>query len=109
MMGELGASVVNPGPIAAKGGKAAEMLAKDFKAYNQALGPAGAAYAVRNKGTPFVMTKRPDTEVDTFLTEMNNAEAKAFREKYPDINYFDERALQGTEEYKNFIKPIDEP
>jgi hypothetical protein len=109
MMGELGASVVNPGPIAAKGGKAAEMLAKDFQKYNQALGPAGVAYAVRNKGTPFVMTKRPDTGVDTFLTEMSNAEAIAFREKYPNINYFDERALQGTEEYKNFIRPIDEP
>ena len=50
MMGELGASVVNPGPIAAKGGKAAEMLAKDFQKYNQALGPAGVAYAVRPKG-----------------------------------------------------------
>lgn len=64
-MGELGASVVNPGPVAAKvgqtaekavtkGGKAAEMLAKDFKAYNQALGPAGVAYAVKPKGGRFV-------------------------------------------------------
>ena len=50
MMGELGASLVNPGPIAAKGGKAAEMLAKDFQAYNQALGPAGVAYAVKPRG-----------------------------------------------------------
>jgi hypothetical protein len=50
MMGELGASVVNPGPIAAKGGKAAEMLAKDFQKYNQALGPAGVAYAVKPRG-----------------------------------------------------------
>lgn len=50
MMGELGSSVVNPGPIAAKGGKAAEMLAKDFQAYNQALGPAGVAYAVKPRG-----------------------------------------------------------
>jgi len=64
-MGELGASVVNPGPVAAKvgqtaekavakGGKAAEMLAKDFQAYNQALGPAGVAYAVKPKGGRFV-------------------------------------------------------
>jgi hypothetical protein len=66
-------------------------------------------YAVRNKATPFLMTKRPDTDVDTFLSEMSKAEATAFREKYPDINFFDERALQGTEEYKNFIKPIDQP
>jgi hypothetical protein len=109
MMGELGASIVNPGPIAAKGGKAAEMLAKDFQKYNQALGPAGVSYAVRNKATPFLMTKRPDTATDTFLSEMSKAEATAFREKYPDINFFDERALQGTEEYKNFIKPIDQP
>jgi len=120
MMGELGASVVNPSGVVrggvqaaekavTKGSKAAEMLAKDFQKYNQALGPAGVTYAVRNKGTPFVMTKRPDTGVDTFLTEMGKAEATAFREKYPNINYFDERALQGTEEYKNFIRPIDEP
>jgi len=53
-MGELGAGFVNPVPIAAKGGQAAEMLAKDFKAYNQALGPAGAAYAVKPKGGSFV-------------------------------------------------------
>ena len=66
-------------------------------------------YAVRNKATPFLMTKRPNTDVDTFLSEMSKAEATAFREKYPDINFFDERALQGTEEYKNFIKPIDQP
>ena len=54
MMGELGSSLVNPGPIAAKGGQAAEMLAKDFQAYNQALGPAGVAYAVKPKGGRFV-------------------------------------------------------
>ena len=53
-MGELGAGFVNPGPIAAKGGQAAEMLAKDFKVYNQALGPAGVAYAVKPKGGRFV-------------------------------------------------------
>jgi hypothetical protein len=57
MMGELGSSVVNPGPIAAKGGKAAEMLAKDFQAYNQALGPAGVAYAVKPKGGAFTGTR----------------------------------------------------
>jgi hypothetical protein len=62
MMGELGASVVNPGPIAAKGGKAAEMLAKDFQAYNQALGPAGVAYAVKPKGGRFVGHETPSGE-----------------------------------------------
>jgi hypothetical protein len=56
-MGELGASVVNPGPIAAKGGKAAEMLAKDFQKYNQAIGPAGVAYAVKPKGGAFTGTR----------------------------------------------------
>jgi hypothetical protein len=73
MMGELGASVVNPGPVAAKvgqatekavakGGKAAEMLAKDFQAYNQALGPAGVAYAVKPKGGRFVGHETPSGE-----------------------------------------------
>jgi hypothetical protein len=60
MMGELGASLVNPGPIAAKGGKAAEMLAKDFQAYNQALGPAGAAYAVKPRGGTFLTSGSMD-------------------------------------------------
>ena len=66
-------------------------------------------YAVRNKGTPFLMSKRPDTSVDAFINEMSTAEKLAFRKKNPDVNFFDERALQGTEEYKNFIKPIDQP
>ena len=68
MMGELGASLVNPGPIAAKGGQAAEMLAKDFQAYNQALGPAGAAYAVKPRGGTFLtsgsMDNPPISKVD---------------------------------------------
>jgi hypothetical protein len=66
-------------------------------------------YAVRNKGTPFLMTRRPDTSVDAFIDEMSTAEKAAFREKYPDVNFFDDRAMQGTEEYKNFTKPIDDP
>jgi hypothetical protein len=68
MMGELGSSVVNPasavrsGVKAAekavtKGGKAAQMLAKDFQTYNQALGPAGVAYAVKPKGGAFTGTR----------------------------------------------------
>jgi len=116
MMGEFGSSVVNPASAVrsgvkavTKGKKAAQMLAEDFQAYNQALGPADVSYAVRNKGTPFVMTKRPDTSVDGFIDEMSKAEKAAFREKYPDVNFFDDRAMQGTEEYKNFIRPIDDP
>lgn len=66
-------------------------------------------YAVRNKTTPFVMTRRPDTSVDAFIDEMSSAEKAAFREKYPDVNFFDDKGMQGTQEYKNFIKLIDEP
>ena len=65
------------------------------------------AYAVRNKATPFVMTDRPDTSVDGFIMSMNRPETLAFREKYPDINFFDEAAMKTTQEYQNFTKPID--
>jgi hypothetical protein len=85
MMGELGSSVVNPasavrsGVKAAekavtKGGKAAQMLAKDFQAYNQALGPAGVSYAVRNKGTPFMMGYGRTEGPDGKLPAMDQAE-----------------------------------
>ena len=71
MMGELGASVVNPGPIAAKGGKAAEMLVKDFQKYNQALGPAGVAYAVKpTKGGRFVGYETPSGQFVDSVDEL---------------------------------------
>jgi hypothetical protein len=70
MMGELGSSLVNPGPIAAKGGKAAEMLAKDFQAYNQALGPAGVAYAVKPKGGRFVGHETPSGQFIDSVDEL---------------------------------------
>jgi hypothetical protein len=61
-MGQLGASAVNPaapvrGAVAAaeKTGEAAKMLARDFQGYNQQLSVPGASYAVRNRGTPFMM------------------------------------------------------
>jgi hypothetical protein len=45
-------------------GEAAKMLARDFQKYNQQLSVPGASYAVRNKGTPFMMgygrTEGPD-------------------------------------------------
>jgi len=105
------AKTVAPVAKAAAKGTAKEMLrGMEGKGVLAPISPQDAVmYAVRNKGTPFLMTKRPDTDVDTFLNEMSKAEATAFREKYPNINYFDEKALQGTQEYKNFIKPIDQP
>ena len=64
MMGEIASSALNPTSAvrsgvkaATKGKKAAEMLAKDFQAYNQALGPAGVAYAVKPKGGAFTGTR----------------------------------------------------
>ena len=67
MMGELGSSVLNPSGVVrsgvkaaektvTKGKKAAQMLAKDFQAYNQALGPAGVAYAAKPQGGTFGYT-----------------------------------------------------
>lgn len=123
-MGELGASVVNPGPVAAKVGQTAEKavttggkaVAKEMLRGMEGRGvlapispQESIMYAVRNKTTPFVMTRRPDTSVDAFIDEMSSAEKAAFREKYPDVNFFDDKGMQGTQEYKNFIKPIDEP
>lgn len=73
-MAELGASAVNPaapvrGAVAAaqKTGEAAKMLARDFQQYNRQLDVPGASYAVRARGTPFMMsygsTKGPDGRV----------------------------------------------
>ena len=82
MMGELGSSVLNPAGVvrsgvkaATKGKKAAEMLAKDFQAYNQALGPAGVSYAVRNKGTPYTVSYGPIKGPDgNYLAPMDDAQ-----------------------------------
>jgi len=59
---QAGASAVNPaapvrGAVAAaeKTGEAAKMLARDFGQYNRQLSVPGASYAVRNRGTPFMM------------------------------------------------------
>ena len=69
--GDLGSNLVNPAgatragvKAAGKTGEAAKMLAQDFQQYNQQLAVPGASYAVRNKGTPFMMgyerTQGPD-------------------------------------------------
>ena len=69
--GDLGSNLVNPAGAARAGvkaagktGEAARMLAQDFQQYNQQLAVPGASYAVRNKGTPFMMgyerTQGPD-------------------------------------------------
>ena len=69
--GDLGSNLVNPAgatragvKAAGKTGEAARMLAQDFQQYNQQLTVPGASYAVRNKGTPFMMgyerTQGPD-------------------------------------------------
>jgi hypothetical protein len=112
---QAGASAVNPAaPVrgavraAEATGEAAKRIAGDFQGYNQQLSVPGASYAVRNKSTPFVMSNRPDTSVDGFIMSMNRPETLAFREKYPDINFFDEAAMKTTQEYQNFTKPIDQ-
>jgi hypothetical protein len=68
---QAGSGLVNPAaPVrgavkaAEATGEAAKMLARDFQKYNQQLSVPGASYAVRNKGTPFMMgygrTEGPD-------------------------------------------------
>lgn len=59
---QAGSSAVNPAaPVrgavkaAEKTGEAAKMLAEDFMQYNRQLSVPGASYAVRNRGTPFMM------------------------------------------------------
>jgi hypothetical protein len=60
---QLGASAVNPAaPVrgavraAEATGEAAKRVAGDFQGYNQQLSVPGASYAVRNRGTPFMMS-----------------------------------------------------
>ena len=80
-IGQLGASAVNPaapvrGAVAAaqKTGEAAKMLARDFQQYNQQLSVPGASYAVRAKGTPFVMGYGDTPGPDGTLPSMDQAE-----------------------------------
>jgi hypothetical protein len=62
---------------AGKTGEAAKMLARDFQGYNQQLEVPGASYAIRNKGTPFIMRPERTTVFGTIRPEMNEADAHA--------------------------------
>jgi hypothetical protein len=82
--GDLGSNLVNPAGVtragvqaAEKTGEAAKMLARDFQGYNQQLAVPGASYAVRNKGTPFIMTPERTTVSRQVVPEMNEADAYA--------------------------------
>jgi hypothetical protein len=82
--GDLGSNLVNPAgatragvQAAGKTGEAARMLAQDFQQYNQNLAVPGASYAVRNKGTPFIMTPERTTVSRQVVPEMNEADAYA--------------------------------
>jgi hypothetical protein len=72
--GDITSGLVNPAvPVrgvakaAGKTGEAARMLAEDFQRYNQALGPAGASYAVKPKGGEF-FSKKPEDRVPAEAT-----------------------------------------
>lgn len=78
---QAGSGLVNPaapvrGAVAAaeKTGEAAKMLARDFQQYNRQLDVPGASYAVRNKGTPFVMAYGDTPGPDGALPSMDQAE-----------------------------------
>ena len=82
--GDLGSNLVNPAgatragvKAAGKTGEAAKMLARDFQGYNQQLEVPGASYAIRNKGTPFIMTPERTTLYGQVVPEMNEADAYA--------------------------------
>ena len=82
--GDLGSNLVNPAgatragvQAAGKTGEAAKMLARDFQGYNQQLAVPGASYAIRNKGTPFIMTPERTTVSRQVVPEMNEADAYA--------------------------------
>jgi soluble lytic murein transglycosylase-like protein len=82
--GDLASNLVNPAgatragvQAAEKTGEAAKMLARDFQSYNQQLAVPGASYAIRNKGTPFIMRPERTTVFGTVVPEMNEADAHA--------------------------------
>jgi len=84
--GDLGSNLVNPAGVtrtgvkaAEKTGEAAKMLARDFQGYNQQLAVPGASYAIRNRGTPFIMTPERTTVSGQIVPEMNEADAYADR------------------------------
>jgi len=82
--GDLGSNLVNPAgatragvKAAGKTGEAAKMLANNFQVYNQQLNVPGASYAIRNRGTPFIMRPEQITTGGRIIPEMNEADAKA--------------------------------
>jgi hypothetical protein len=82
--GDLASNLVNPAGVtragvqaAGKTGEAAKMLARDFQGYNQQLAVPGASYAIRNKGTPFIMRPEGTTLFGKIRPEMNEADAHA--------------------------------
>lgn len=82
--GDLASNLVNPAGVtragvqaAGKTGEAAKMLARDFQGYNQQLAVPGASYAIRNKGTPFIMRPEGTTVFGRIRPEMNEADAHA--------------------------------
>jgi hypothetical protein len=115
-MGQLGASAVNPaapvrGAVAAaqKTGEAAKMLAGDFQGYNQQLSVPGASYAVRNKGTPVVMSPKRPATTDDFQESMSQAELRAFKERNPDVALYSEREMAATPEFQAFAAKANAP
>ena len=82
--GDLASNLVNPAgatragvKAAGKTGEAAKMLARDFQQYNQELAVPGASYAIRNRGTPFIMRPERTTPFGTVVPAMNEADAEA--------------------------------
>jgi len=84
--GDLGSNLVNPAGVTRSGVKAAGAVAekageaaRDFQQYNQQLAVPGASYAIRNRGTPFIMRPEQITTGGRIIPKMNEADAYADR------------------------------
>jgi hypothetical protein len=115
-MTQLGASAVNPaapvrGAVAAaeKTGEAAKMLARDFGQYNRQLSVPGASYAVRNKGTPVVISPKSPVTTDDFIFSMNPTDLKAFQGRNPDVALYSDREMAATPEFQAFAAKANAP
>ena len=113
---QAGSGLVNPaapvrGAVAAaeKTGEAAKMLARDFQQYNQQLAAPGASYAVRNKGTPVVMSPKRPATTDDFQESLSQAELRAFKERNPDVALYSEREMASTPEFQAFAAKANVP
>lgn len=67
------------------------------------------AYAVRNKGTPVVMSPKRPVTTDDFQFSMSGAELRAFKERNPDVALYSEREMAATPDFQAFAAKANAP